>query len=216
MECGRAFYLSGRTALRDGAGVQRIVIGCVIAAIAVLAIWHPAPRPPQIATPVPAAPRAARPHAPARPSVLVVYVAGEVTHPGLYRLHPGDRVADAVRLAGGLRSTADPIAVNLAARLNDGDEVAVPAPGAPVRAGRRSTRAAVRQRKTREAPAAPVSVNDADAAALALVPGIGPILAQRIVEIRERDGRFASLDELLDVAGMTPARLARANQYLIL
>ena len=195
--------------------MQRIVIGCVVAAIAVLAIWHPAPRPPQTATPVPVVPRAVRPHAPARPSVLVVYVAGEVTRPGLYRLHPGDRVADAVRLAGGLRSTADPIAVNLAARLNDGDEIAVLAPGAPARAGRRSARPASRQRKT-SAPAAPVSVNEADPATLARVPGIGPTLAQRIVEVRERDGGFASLDELLDVAGMTPARLARANQYLIL
>lgn len=196
--------------------MQRIVLGCVIAAIAVLAIWHPASRPPQTATPVPAVPRSARPHAPARTSTLVVYVAGEVTHPGLYRLHPGDRVADAVRLAGGLRSTADPIAVNLAARLNDGDEVAVLAPGVPARAGRRSARPAARQRKTSAPPEAPVSVNEAGPETLARVPGIGPILAQRIVEFRERDGSFANLDELLDVAGMTPARLARAGQYLIL
>lgn len=193
--------------------MQRIVIGCVVAAIAVLAIWHPAPRPPQATTPAPS-PTVRVPHRPARSSALVVvYVAGEVAHPGLYRLHPGDRVADAVRIAGGLLKTADPLAVNLAARLNDGDEVAVLAPGS-AHANRRTPRAA---RRTKAVPAdAPVNVNVADAAALARVPGIGPAIAQRIIEVRERDGAFASLDELLDVAGMTPSRLERANQYLIL
>lgn len=198
---------------RDRAGVQRIVIVCVVAAIAALAVWHPAPRPPQIASAAPAVTSRPRPHASGRPSVLVVYVAGQVAHPGLYRLHPGDRVADAIRLAGGLRSAADPIAVNLAARLNDGDEVAVAAAGDRARAVHGPRRSV---RKAPAPPDRPVNVNEDDAAALARVPGIGPAIAARIVEVRARDGPFASLDELLDVAGMTPARLERANQYLIL
>ncbi len=65
-----------------------------------------------------------------------------------------------------------------------------------------------------QAVAAPVNVNTADAASLALVPGIGATLAARIVAMRESEGQFDTLDELLDVAGMTPSRLDRARNSL--
>jgi competence protein ComEA len=195
--------------------MQRALIACAVAALAALAIWHPAPRPPQV-VPQPASFSVRHLQASPNPAAaIVVYVAGEVTRPGLYRLHSGSRVADALGLAGGLLKSADPLAVNLAARLSDGEEVAVTARAAN-RAMRPTRRVAAKHSKASAVPANPVSVNDADADALARVPGIGASVARRIVEVRERDGAFASFDELLDVAGMTPARLERAQPYLIL
>jgi competence protein ComEA len=127
------------------------------------------------------------------------------------------RVNDAVRAAGGLLADADPAGVNLAAPAIDGDEIDVPLVGErlPTRVRTRTTRA----RRTARArslplPAASIDPNLADAATLARVPGFGVALAARIVTYRRVNGAFASLDELLDVAGMTPAKLDRAQPYL--
>jgi competence protein ComEA len=101
--------------------------------------------------------------------------------------------------------------VNLAARVSDGDEIYVPSRGE-----RAAPPVAKRSRRTRATPEPErdVDVNRADAGALGRVPGIGRALAARIVELRERDGPFASLDELLDVGGMSEARLERARPFL--
>jgi competence protein ComEA len=204
--------------------VIRIAAIVAVLGLAAFALWHPA-RPPLVqssaATPSPqtplAAPGGVRPH---RRGVrfdggddeLVVYVAGAVKRPGLYHLRSGDRNAQAVALAGGLSASADAGAVNLAQRANDGDEVYVPVEGEtpPTRSGGRHGR-----RHSARAPRnGSVDVNQSDAAELAAVPGIGRAIAERIVELRRREGNFASLDELLDVAGMTQTRLERARPYL--
>ncbi|MGA8839702.1 MAG: helix-hairpin-helix domain-containing protein, partial [Candidatus Aquilonibacter sp.] len=142
-----------------------------------------------------------------------VYVAGAVARPGLYRVASGARIDDAVRAAGGLRADADAVEVNLAAHVSDGDEIAVPVLGQPSQRAlntKRTTHSRTRSGKTR----AIVDVNTAPAQALASVPGIGAAIAARIVEIREQDGTYTTFDELLDVAGMTESRLARAQPYL--
>ncbi len=149
----------------------------------------------------------------------VVYVAGAVRHPGLYTLAAGSRAAEAVRLAGGLTASADTLAVNLAAPVRDGDEVGVPeiVAACPRRTSRRrahSARTRHASRRVGNTPTSTIDVNTADTASLAAVPGIGPAVAERIVAIRSEEGPFADLDELLDVAGMTPARLERARPYL--
>jgi competence protein ComEA len=143
---------------------------------------------------------------------LVVYVAGAVVRPGLYHLRLGDRYAQAVTLAGGLRASADAAGVNLAQRAADGEEIYVPVAGEAPHARARETRA--RRHRATPPPDGSVDVNTADAAELAAVPGIGRAVASRIVELRKREGSFASLDELLDVAGMTQSRLERARSYL--
>ena len=143
---------------------------------------------------------------------LVVYVAGAIKKPGLYHLRSGDRYAQAVALAGGLTAVANGSGVNLAARASDGDEIYVPAVGELPHA--RSERRATRRHSATPPPNGSVDVNQADAGELATIPGIGRAIAQRIVELRQREGSFASLDELLDVAGMTQTRLDRATPYL--
>jgi len=166
----------------------------------------------------------ARPVTPRLRPKPLVYVAGAVLHPGVYAVAEDARAADAVALAGGAARDADLVAVNLAAHVADGDEIAVPHRGdppiAPARsAERRSagpghTHSAHRRRRGhRGAPAAPeaqtalVDLNSANEDQLAELPGIGPILAERIVDFRTLNGPFLSVDGLADVAGITPAHL---------
>jgi len=204
-----------------------LIAGAALA-LAGFALWHPAPRAAiqsvPLATPnADPDPRAtggerrrhSRHAAPA--DDVVVYVAGDVRRPGLYHLHPGDRYAQAVALAGGFGASAQAAGINLAQRAADGEEVYVPAAGEMPRSRLREpgTRGPRTQRhRASPPPDGSVDVNTADAAALAAVPGIGRAVGSRIVELREREGSFASLDELLDVAGMTQSRLERARPYL--
>jgi competence protein ComEA len=197
----------------------RVLIVVAVAALIALAIWHPAPRAPVAVSAEPSAVTiATRRHvrrgagtAPA--AVAVVYVVGAVVRPGLYRVAEDARIDDAVRAAGGLRAGADPAGVNLAAHATDGDEIFVPLLGESTRLTSSAKR--TRTPRTRSAKThAIVDVNTASAVALASVPGIGATVAARIVEVRESDGAFTTFDELLDVAGMTQARLDRAMPFL--
>lgn len=201
--------------------IPKIALLAAVLGIAAFALWHPARS--SFAAPVTALTAASpslvalerhRHRGADRASTddAVVYVVGAVAKPGLYHLHAGDRIARAVALAGGLRDSADAAGVNLAARAQDGDEIYVPQSG-EVR--RRVTSPHGDRRHGRRTPAAgSIDVNRAAAAELARVPGIGRSVAQRIVELRQLQGPFASLDELLDVAGMTQSRLERARAYL--
>ncbi|HEX3370603.1 MAG TPA: ComEA family DNA-binding protein, partial [Candidatus Cybelea sp.] len=191
-----------------------------VAAVA-FAFHHPAPRSAIETAALPAAPASAspladrrqahRPRQPAQSGEVVVYVAGAVRRPGLYHLQFGDRYARAVELAGGLSPQADAAGVNLAAPAGDGDEIDVPATGQAATAHRQARRG---RHRTQSPAEASVDINAADAAALGAVPGIGRAIAQRVVDLREREGPFSSADELLDVAGMTQSRLERARPYL--
>jgi competence protein ComEA len=193
----------------------RILVAVAVLALVAVAIWHPAPRAP-LASAAPSATAPSRyPHvrAPAPFAVVLVYVVGAVQHPGLYRIAAGARIDDAVRAAGGLRADADPAGVNLAAHASDGDEIAVPLLGQLLKHPLNTKRSRSSRGRAGKS-AAIVDVNSASAEALASVPGIGTTIASRIVAIREQDGAFTTFDELLDVAGMTESRLARAQPYL--
>jgi competence protein ComEA len=146
----------------------------------------------------------------ARGSPAVVHVAGAVRRPGVYRLPADARVGDAVRRAGGAGPRGDPNAVNLAARVADGQQVVVPrrapvpaaAPAAPAADG------AAGSTTTAAATAAPVSLNTATLEQLDALDGVGPVTAQKILDFRRERGGFRSVDELAQVPGIGPKRLA--------
>lgn len=195
--------------------MKRTIILAAAGALALLALWRPAasPSPLAIASSPPAAvsQHSRKGHPFAGDASAVVYVAGAVAHPGLYTVAGNARVNDAVRRAGGLRSDADTEAVNLAQHVTDGEEIRV------ARVGESTPRPA-RGRVARKAHTVPANVdlNTADASALASLPGVGATLAERIIEYRRLNGRFASLDELADVSGMTQRRIDAITPYISL
>lgn len=136
---------------------------------------------------------------------IAVHVAGNVLKPGVYDMPSDSRVVDAVRLAGGATAIADLNAINLANRLNDGQQVYVPAVGEKVSGsslGGDGTGIAI-------APVEyPININSADAALLDELPGVGPATAQSIVTYRDQHGPFASVNGLEDVPGIGPAKVA--------
>jgi competence protein ComEA len=151
----------------------------------------------------------------AEPTEVVVHAAGAVTTPGLYRLPPDARVADVVAAAGGLAADADGDRLNLAAPLADGMRVYVPRVGEavvpPVVAGEapsQTTDGETEGDPTTGGPEALVDVNTATAAELDELPGVGPATAEAIIDHREEQGPFRSVDDLLDVRGIGDAKLA--------
>src|SRR4051812_1998985 len=139
---------------------------------------------------------------------LYVDVAGEVRRPGLYRVGRGARVAAAIRLAGGFTGHADATQVNLAAPLQDGQQVIVPPGGAggALAAGGAVAGAGAGKRR--------VSLATATADDLDSLDGIGPTLAQRIVEYRQAHGGFHSIDELRQVDGIGDKRFQQLKKAL--
>jgi competence protein ComEA len=131
--------------------------------------------------------------------LITVHVAGAVLFPGLYEVPRAGRVADAIVAAGGARPDADLRAVNLAAPLSDGQQLAVPmlAEGGEVAADGR------------------VRINVAGPEELERLPGVGPVLAERIAAHRQEHGPFTVVEDLLDVPGIGEGKLAALREAVL-
>jgi len=179
-----------------------VAILCILGALAVgiYARNRPTPRPPSSPTYTP-------PPSPAAPAAVVVQVAGAVVRPGVYTLPRNVRVQQAVEAAGGMLPEADTRQVNLAALVEDGQKVDIPfaaaTPPPPVTAP-----------SAGQAPSTVVDLNTATAEQLDQLPNIGPTLAERIIEYRQRSGPFRSVDDLNAVPGLGPKRLEQIRPYV--
>jgi competence protein ComEA len=165
------------------------------------------PRPVEVA----AAPSGGTASAPALASpspevVVLVDVAGWVRRPGVYEFTEGARVIDAIDAAGGARSGALLEALNLAAPLTDGTQILVPREGQEGVAPAPVTGGAV--------AGGLVNVNSAIATELEELPGIGEVIAQRIIDYRTENGPFATVDELVDVSGIGDAILESIRELV--
>lgn len=206
---------------RLGIAPATLVVGAVAVAAAAISGWwaFATPTPPPVEQVLPrvdtivGAPESDPPGVartdddPVDPTTIVVHVDGAVRRPGVHELPAGARVIDAIDAADGLTGEADRARLNLAAPLGDGQRVWVPIAGEeepPVVGpdGGGATAGA-------EIDDGPIDLNRADQAALETLPGIGPSIAGAIIEHRTREGPFGRVEDLLEVSGIGPARLAQ-------
>lgn len=191
----------GARVRRPRTAVLALAGAALIAALAAaLGMWLSRPvleQPPHL--PAPATPTAAHSAGAGRPGPssgpssgsLVVSVVGKVARPGLVTVPDGSRVADALRAAGGPLPDADLTQLNLARKLSDGEQVAVGVPPPPAAPGQ---------------PPGKVDLNTATETDLETLPGVGPAMAQRILQWRTKNGRFQSVDQLREVDGIGVTR----------
>ncbi|WP_051707764.1 ComEA family DNA-binding protein [Saccharopolyspora rectivirgula] len=174
-----------------------VVLAAALVAGVVVSVWGARPRvedaPPQL-TPPAAAPTSSP------PQELVVSVVGRVARPGLVTLAPGDRVADAVRAAGGPLPDTDLTPLNLARRLTDGEQIHVGIPAPP--------------QSPEGGGTGKLNVNTATAEQLEQLPGIGEVTAERILQWRAEHGAFSNVDQLLEVEGIGEAKLDRLRDEI--
>jgi competence protein ComEA len=181
-----------------------------IAALGLVLLHH---RPAAAAAPVPAAALRVQDDGATGGSGgrVLVHVAGAVHRPGVYNLRAGARVVDALRRAGGARRGADLSAINLAQKLEDGRQVLVMkrAPG-----GAAAVAGSGVPGLPGTAPAPPVDLNTATLEQLDTLDGVGPATAQKILEYRQQHGGFGSVEELGQVSGIGPKRLAALRDHV--
>ncbi|MFF3329640.1 helix-hairpin-helix domain-containing protein [Streptomyces sp. NPDC002888] len=220
-------WLQARCGLERRSVLALTALLAVAAAFAVQHFWAGRPQPVQAPQVVrAAAPYDAREHgrAAAEPggasagaptatgttgAEIVVDVSGKVREPGIHHLPAGSRVADALRAAGGVRPGTNTDSLNRARFLVDGEQVIVGGPAAAPGAGPGPAGAGpAAGAPGGAAPATPVSLNTATVDQLDTLPGVGPVLAQHIIDYRTRHGGFRSVDELREVNGIGERRFA--------
>ena len=142
------------------------------------------------------------------PSPLKVHVTGQVKMPGLYLLPPGSRVLDAINSAGGFNELANSQAINLAAKVEDGQKILVPVRGPVVGPVEEAA----------EGPAGqvvyPLDINLASQSDLESLPGIGPATAQAILQYRSENGAFQAVEELDNVPGIGPVTMEKIKDLV--
>jgi competence protein ComEA len=148
------------------------------------------------------------------PDVLIIDVAGKVRRPGIVTVPKGSRVYEAIEAAGGLAGRVDTTALNMARELGDGEQILVGVP--PVEGAAAGTTAPSGSTAGGAAPGgAKVNLNTATAEQLDTLPGVGPVTAQAILGWRDTNGRFGSVDDLLDVKGIGEATLAELRDLVV-
>jgi competence protein ComEA len=148
----------------------------------------------------------ALPAGPITPELLIVDVAGKVRHPGVYSLPKGSRAVDAIKAAGNKLTGVDTSDINLAHLLFDGEQIVVGAP--------RYIASSRGSKSTTSKRTGPVSINNGSQADLESLPGIGPVMASRIIAYRKSNGPFPTLEELKKVNGMGAATYAEISSLI--
>lgn len=199
-------------------GIRRLISAVVSGVVALVLLWlilRPSEPPLEASIPLATFPVVTTS---SLPSIVTVHVAGAVKSPGVYRLTTLARVIDAVTAAGGPTSEADLERINLAQLLLDTEQVFIP--GRTTRSVAPTIAPRHRPTTTLATPRAPsqqgssptsgglVDLNTATAAELDALPGVGPATAKAIVDYRTSKGKFSRTEDLLNVAGIGPAKLA--------
>jgi competence protein ComEA len=205
-------------------GPQRIVAGCCTAvALGGIAWFVLKPSPVPIDAYVPRVTTVSATSTPVSPAIITVHVAGAVNSPGVYRLPSSARVVDAIASAGGALRTADLESINLAQTMTDTEQVYIPSKSssrprvttAPRLRPQRITPTtaptqmpATSDGSTGSQPTRLINLNTATASELDSLPGVGPSTAKAIISYRTKKGSFSKVEDLLNVPGIGPAKLA--------
>ena len=199
-------------------GIRRLISAVVSGVVAIVVLWlilRPSESPIEASIPLATLPVVTTTSS---PSFVTVHVAGAVKLPGVYRLAPMARVVDAVAAAGGPQSDADLERINLAQVLVDTEQVFIP--GRTTRLPTPTIAPRHRPTTTIASPTVPtqqgspqinttvVDLNNATSNELDALPGVGPATAKAIIDYRTSKGKFSRVEDLLNVAGIGPAKLA--------
>lgn len=154
---------------------------------------------------------------------LLVHVTGAVASPGVYEFPEGSRVRDAIEAAGGYLPEADTSNLNLAARISDGDQIIVGSlptfsstPGnssAIIKGNQAESKNEISSDEKSESNTL-ININSAKREELETLPGIGPVLAQRIIDYRQNNGSFDTIDEITQVSGIGSATLEKLREHI--
>jgi len=210
--------------------VAYIIVGLALVGIVVLVV-RTAPRGSgEVKIIEPGAAGASTEMLPPKPQKLSIHVAGKVKKPGLYEVAFGSRVKDAIQAAGGALPNADLESINLAEKLEDGEQVyiaqvgKIKPPAVSVIRGGKSAKPTGESGKSSARSSGPkklskpgegtVSINSAGLDELQRLPGIGPAYAQRIIDYRIQHGRFQAVDELDEVKGIGPKKLEKLRPFV--
>jgi len=187
-------------------------VAILAAALAGYGVWRSRPRPVEVKVPavIAAGASAVRSSGP----TVVVAVAGGVRRPGVITLPGGSRVTDAIKAAGGVRPGVNIGLLNLARRLIDGEQVVVGASASAAAAAAAAGPVGPAGAGT-SATSGPLSLNTATAQQLDALPGVGPVLAARIVTYREAHAGFKSVDQLREVTGIGEAKFADLKSLVV-
>ncbi|WP_091197011.1 ComEA family DNA-binding protein [Micromonospora narathiwatensis] len=219
---GRLSRLPGPGAFDPGRrGVRALaVVAAVVVLVAGIWAWRSRPRAEPVRPVATVAASDGTQPSPAAPSgasgEVVVAVAGKVRRPGLVRLPAGARVADAVEAAGGALPGVDVALLNPARKVTDGELILVGVAAPPGQAGQpgQPGQPPADPAAGAGAPAGLVNLNTATVAQLDALPGVGPVLAQRILDHRERHGGFRSVSDLRQVEGIGDTRYERLKDLV--
>lgn len=186
--------------------IAMVVLFAIVLAGTILVLRQPAPAPLTIITPTP------RPSA--TPASVIIDVRGAVAQPGVYTLSAGSRLQDVLTQAGGVLPNAETRNLNLARRLNDGEQIYVPQVGeatatVPATAGKGAPASAATK-----TPLGIINLNTATLEELDGLPGIGPAIAQRIIDYRNQNGAFKQIDDLKKVRGIGDALFSQIKDMV--
>lgn len=192
--------------------VSGVLMGAIMAVVGMTLAQRTRPAAIEILPPEPTPTTAPSP----TPGPFHVYITGAVNQPAVYELPVGSIVADAVQAAGGFHDEAAQEMINLALPLSDGMHVHVPALAADAEPEqqRPATSPPIVVSADSDPKTRLVNINTAGATELETLPGVGPVTAQNIIDYRQANGPFSSLDEILEVSGIGPAKFEQMKELI--
>lgn len=149
---------------------------------------------------------------------IVVHISGEINKPGIVELLKGARIADAIEIAGGITKNADLDQVNLAYVLEDGQKIYIPNKKDKENeyiTSESGNNVIVKDTTTSKGENKKVNINEATQSELETLPGIGPTIASRIIEYRQQNGKFNSVEDLQNVKGIGNIKFAEIKEYVV-